>query len=430
MQHLAAVLDAELQRAGYHVRKRFDLTTAKLAFCQGEFDCWVKTPGVCRVLDLEREIVAEAHDADALVTIGPLVFGGHGHAIKLAIDRMLCLLEPFFVKRASLTHHSLRYATHARLFSVAWSERTPPDEAITFGDLNDANAINYLAPERGSVALDESGRESWGDSIREMLVHPRVPGADVGGRDDLRRALITASTPEAFTATGHARKLARLVGSAKPKGTSASEVLARAVEKRLAAAQVETELHFATEFVHDDARSLARAEAIAACDAFMLVTPLYADSLPALATHALELIARVRATTAETARFYMLVNCGFPEAEQNRTAMRIARHFSARARYAWAGGLPFGAGGMVMPDTDLDAPHGPTAGVVRALDLAAKAIAEGGALPAAAIESIAKPAMPEVLYRIAGDVGWRWQAYQNGLAQRELHEHPLDAHEE
>lgn len=426
MQHLASVLEAGLQRAGYDQRKRFDLTTAKLAYCQGEFDCWVKTPGVCRVLDREQEIVAEVHDADALVTVGPLVFGGHGHAIKLAIDRMLCLLEPFFVKRASLTHHSLRYATHARLFSVAWSERTSPDEAVTFGDLNDANAINYLAPARGAIALDESGRESWGDSIRAMLANSRAPGADLGGRDELRRALITASTPEVFPSARRARKVALLVGSAKPKGTSASEALARAVEKRLTAAQVDTELHFATEFVHDDARSLSRAEAIAACDAFMLVTPLYADSLPALATHALELVARARAKASETARFYMLINCGFPEAEQNRTAMRIASHFAARARYLWAGGLPLGAGGVVTPHSDLDAPHGPTAGVVRALDLAAQAIAEGGALPAAAIESIARPAMPDALYRIAGDASWRWQAFQNGLAQRELHEHPLD----
>ena len=40
------------------------------------------------------------------------------------------------------------------------------------------------------------------------------------------------------------------------------------------------ELHFATEFVHDDERAMKAAESIAACELLVLVTPLYVDSLP------------------------------------------------------------------------------------------------------------------------------------------------------
>src|SRR6187399_3182288 len=42
---LVDALDRELARAGYETVAHFALEGLKLGFCQGEFDCWVKTPG-------------------------------------------------------------------------------------------------------------------------------------------------------------------------------------------------------------------------------------------------------------------------------------------------------------------------------------------------------------------------------------------------
>jgi hypothetical protein len=217
------------------------------------------------------------------------------------------------------------------------------------------------------------------------------------------------------------------VGSAKAKGTSVSETLARSLARRFERASLATELHFATEFVREDARASRSAESIAACDLFVLVTPLYVDSFPALATHALELIAKASTANREPARFSVIVNCGFPEPEQNRIALRIARHFASRAGYVWCGGLPLGGGGAIEPGDAMDHPHAPVAHVVRALDLAAPALATGCALPPDAIASMAASPLPDGLYRLLGDLGWRWAAHKNGLAQRELHARPLDA---
>jgi hypothetical protein len=190
-----------------------------------------------------------------------------------------------------------------------------------------------------------------------------------------------------------------------------------------------TELHFATEFVHDDARVMKSAASIAACELFVLVTPLYVDSLPALATHALALVDYVREATQVThgkGRFVLLVNCGFPEPEQNRTALRIARHFAEHAGYAWAGALPLGAGGSIPPDRSLEEGTGPVKHVIRALDLAAPALASGAPVPEEALAAILESPMPDAVYRVAGDLGWRWKAHRSGLAQAELHARPLD----
>jgi hypothetical protein len=106
--------------------------------------------------------------------------------------------------------------------------------------------------------------------------------------------------------------------------------------------------------------------------------------------------------------------------------MRIARTFAEAAGYRWAGGLPLGGGGAVKPDVALDQQHGPAGHVKRALDAAAQALVLGADVPAAALDLMIARAIPDFAYRLMGDLGWRYRAYRNGLAQRELHARPLD----
>ena len=430
MGRLASVVTQELVRAGYDRCDTFDLTSTNLAFCQGEFDCWVKTPGRCRSHDAETRIVQAVHDADALVFLDPVTFGGHGHVLKTAIDRLLCLLEPFFTTRHALTHHTLRYATHQRLFSIGWLPTPDPAQAETFAELTDANAINYLSPACGTAVVDAEHEPEWPTAIRAMFEHTLTPGASIARRAALTRALLAAAAPDPRASEGgRIRRTSLLIGSPKAKGTSASEVLARAIDARLTLAGVVTNIHVATEFVHARASALASAADLAASDLLFLVTPLYVDALPSLTTHALELVAGARAQAEERTpmpRFAMLINCGFPEAEQTRTAMRIARHFADQAGYLWAGGLPLGGGGVITPATSLDKPAGPVRNIVRALDQAVPSLAATGAVPHESIETMATSVMPDIFYRMFGDIGWRWQAHRNGLAQHDLHARPLD----
>jgi len=427
MGALAKELAAELERAGFATMTTFDLTATKLAFCQGDFDCWVKTPGHCRSKDAEADIVRAVHDADALVLLGPVSFGGHNHVLKRAVDRFICLVEPFFTKRRSLTHHSPRYDHPASLFSVGWTAEPAPDVAATYAELNDGNAVNFLAPGCGAVVLDDAHREGWGASLRAMLASPKTPGDTITGREPLRAALLSAARPDADARVpGPPARVAILIGSPKPKGTSASEALARALELRFGRARVHVEIHFATQFVHDDWRAAKAADTMAACDLLLLVTPLYVDSFPGPTTHALELVAAARARASTPARFALLVNCGFPEAEQNRTAVRIARHFADQASYAWGGALPLGGGGVVTGGSPLDESKGAVRHVVRALDLATAALVNGDAVPPEALEEIVKAPIPDAVYRMIGDLGWRWQVHRHGLPQSELHARPLD----
>jgi hypothetical protein len=188
---------------------------------------------------------------------------------------------------------------------------------------------------------------------------------------------------------------------------------------------VGSEVHFVADLQHENTRTSAELEALASADLLVLAAPLYWDALPALTTLALERIATVRAAGPKRGKLAALVNCGFPEPEHARTALRIVCHFAARAHYHLAGGLALGAGGMVG-EGPIDAQRGPMEHVKKALDSAVHALARGENVPEAAIEGMADKAMAESLYRFLGGLGWRYQAHKNGIPQSALTARPFD----
>lgn len=420
LSDLERMVEEQLSRLGYDDIHRFDVSGGRLAYCQGEFDCWLRTPGRCKVEDEQQAIVQAIPSADALVFLGPIAFGGFAWELKRVIDRMLCLMSPFFETRALLTHHRPRYAHYPAMYFVGLLPREDPEWRATFEQLNDANALNVMAPRRGAVALGPD-RTRWLPGIAAMFANPLVPGETLVDRASLRKALLEFAGAE----PGPVRKsstAAVLVGSAKPKGTSVSESIARALVERLEAGGMKCEVHFATEFIADRPPTRERAKRIASADLFLLATPLYVDALPSLVTHALQQIASV--PHHDRRLFVPVINCGFPEPEHTRTAVRIARNFARAAGYRFGGALPLGAGGVVQ-HAKLSAPHVPVVHLVAALDRAAASLLAGEPIPPEALVEIVEPAIPESFYRTIADLSFRFQAHKLGTKQRTIGSTPF-----
>ena len=162
---------------------------------------------------------------------------------------------------------------------------------------------------------------------------------------------------------------------------------------------------FGTEQVHvhaavrsPDALESALAAA-AAADLVILSLPLYVDSVPAPVIAFLENVAE-RRTGAGRAGLFLLIQCGFPESEQNATALAIAERFAAEVGWRWLGGLALGG-----VETYGGSAH-------EVLEQIGKALAEGKPAP----DLAAKKAMPAWLYRAGGNIMWRRMAKQNGVA--------------
>ena len=214
-----------------------------------------------------------------------------------------------------------------------------------------------------------------------------------------------------------ARRAVLLVGSARPTGTSTSEALGRSFLRRLESAGVESQVFFASHCRHDD-RLRELTDAVASAEFFVLATPMYVDSLPYLVIRALEAIAAARtrpgALPPSPTRFLAIVNCGFPEAAQTRTALDICRIFAAQARLEPGGALGLG-GGETLGGQAPERLGWLTRHLRRALDLAAEALLAGRPVPEKAVELMARPLFPTLGYVLVAERRWRKQARRWGV---------------
>ena len=78
---VAAALQDALQAQGWTVRP-WQLADEKLAFCLGCFECWTKTPGLCRIDDAGRDVAESLIRSDLAIFVTPITFGGYSSTLK------------------------------------------------------------------------------------------------------------------------------------------------------------------------------------------------------------------------------------------------------------------------------------------------------------------------------------------------------------
>lgn len=162
------ILD-ELAELGWDT-KSHTLQDMKIVYCVGCFQCWEKTPGVCRFKD-DGQIIAEDYiQSDLVILLTPVTFGGHSSTLKKALDRIICLISPMFTRVNGEVHHSRRYKQYPMLLGAGFLS-APDDESVhIFSTLINRNAISFHAPaSRSEVFLCEQSPEIYRARIRSLL---------------------------------------------------------------------------------------------------------------------------------------------------------------------------------------------------------------------------------------------------------------------
>lgn len=142
----------ELAQHGWQIEP-FLLRDAKIAYCHGDFECWVKTPGVCKTPDDSRAIARAVIHSDLVVYLTPITFGGYSSELKRALDKMIGLVAPFFTQVNGEVHHEKRYARYPRLLGVGVMPQPDNESKQIFTTLVHRNAINLHAPAHAACVL-------------------------------------------------------------------------------------------------------------------------------------------------------------------------------------------------------------------------------------------------------------------------------------
>ena len=172
-------LDMALAVRGWTV-DRVPLRDRRIAYCQGCFDCWTRTPGVCKTNDGARDITRAIVRSDLLVLLTPVTFGGYSSELKKALDRSIGSVLPFFERIDGEVHHAARYASYPRLLAVGVSSYDDAEEGHVFSALVARNALNFHAPAHAAGIVPRTATPEQMRSAIGALVAAIAPRREKG----------------------------------------------------------------------------------------------------------------------------------------------------------------------------------------------------------------------------------------------------------
>lgn len=169
LDHVHEIIIDELASSGWRVEP-FILRDMEICHCVGCFGCWVQTPGVCLVDDAGRDVAKGVVQSDLTVFLTPITFGGYSSELKKALDRIIGIVSPDFVRIEKEVHHKPRYERYPRLLGVGVLPREDEESEGIFRTLVSRNAINFHAPVHvGGVILGNQGKDAIREKIHRML---------------------------------------------------------------------------------------------------------------------------------------------------------------------------------------------------------------------------------------------------------------------
>jgi len=140
-----AVLVEHLGNAGWQLDD-WVLRETRMAPCDGDFGCWIKTPGRCVHADAGREVSPRMMAADLVVLFTRVTFGGFSYELKKAVDHAIPALLPWLNGQAGSTGHPNRYARTPALVGVGLTTDGHGEPARLFAaQVARAPAANILA---------------------------------------------------------------------------------------------------------------------------------------------------------------------------------------------------------------------------------------------------------------------------------------------
>jgi multimeric flavodoxin WrbA len=152
LENVKAELRVRLGGKG-HQLEEIVLNEKSMKRCTGCFSCWVKRPGLCVHEDDGQKVASCIANAQFLVMLTPITFGGYSSLLKNALDRQMPVLLPFFVKFDKEVHHNMRYESYPTMLVVGSIDKEDKLHENVFHRLAKRNSVNGQAPKSNSLIV-------------------------------------------------------------------------------------------------------------------------------------------------------------------------------------------------------------------------------------------------------------------------------------
>ena len=89
---------------------------AASAPCVGCYNCWFKTPGMCKIKDYVQN--SNMGNSEETIIISQNCYGGYSEQVKKILDRSVSASTPFFTYRSWKVRHIKRYKINRKQLTV------------------------------------------------------------------------------------------------------------------------------------------------------------------------------------------------------------------------------------------------------------------------------------------------------------------------
>ncbi|MDD4956778.1 MAG: NAD(P)H-dependent oxidoreductase [Candidatus Omnitrophica bacterium] len=138
--------------------------------CVGCFGCWVKTPGMCSIVDDSNDIINAIKKTNYLVLLSTIMFGSYSSDMKKIIDRLAPLAEPFFRQIDGITQHVPRINREVRIIAIGVNDTGQDKYGDVFSLLVEKNAQNFFNSRHICLVYKSSvGCKGLGDKILSFM---------------------------------------------------------------------------------------------------------------------------------------------------------------------------------------------------------------------------------------------------------------------
>jgi len=102
------------------VENGFKVINANVASapCVGCYNCWLKTPGICRINDCIKNTSSLLGNSEETVLISKNFYGGYSEQVKKILDRSIPGSTPFYTYRSWKVRHVKRYKINRKRLTV------------------------------------------------------------------------------------------------------------------------------------------------------------------------------------------------------------------------------------------------------------------------------------------------------------------------